>query len=188
MDEVSFDFSFLKKYKARNKKKATLFLAIGKDGIVLKPCMVFCPNIEPEKDACTQGIITSQTETGDSDAQSLSKWLEHSLLPYTRGTPSLLILQSDATHRAEEFGRELREGKVEVLWLPKGVSCIMNPLRRIIPLLVSLVMDCAKQSDCANRKHKRVKQAMVNRWVMDTLKRILSEKAEMFYTAFDCLT
>lgn len=99
MDEVTFDFSFLKKYKARNKKKATFVLALTKDGIILKPFVIFCPNIEPEKEAANENcIVTYQTETGDADENSLIKWVHDCLLAYTHNSPSLLIVDSWAKH------------------------------------------------------------------------------------------
>ena len=185
MDEVTFDFSFLKKYKSHNRKKATLFLALSRDNIILKPFIVYCSNIEQKKET-HPAIVTTQTETGDPDTDCLKRWVNDCVLPYTRGSPALLILDIWENHRDEDFRRLLEQNRIRVIELPAGVSCILNSLKHIIKFLIDSVTGYAKQSDCCSRKHKRVKQNMVNQWIMESLKQVLGSKANLLYSAFDC--
>ena len=184
LGELVLDFSYLKKFCTRRDKKVTLFLAITNSGVLLKPLIVLGVGIKLDVETSKHDLpALMYTEDGNPDERTLIDWVDKCLLPSTNRP--LLLTSSLSIYSNPAFETYLSQHSVQHMYLPRGVSCKINPLKDVLPLLKRLIMSGAESSEYI-KKHVRVSMSMVLGWIEDGIAELNSAYASALRDAFLC--
>ncbi len=163
-------------------------LAVTKNGNVITPAIMLCPNIKQGKEERKyQGVdaFVCQSRNGEVDESVLAKWASLYVFPLFVGKKSMLILENDPTYMQDTFYRVFSKGGIFVKYLPEGVSCVVSPFRKIRSVFERDVMKLAHQSKCAYTLYKKIGQYDVLKWFLDGLAKLRTEHIDLLTSAFD---
>jgi hypothetical protein len=184
VDEVPFNFSFTEKKKSRKKKKITLIISISKQGILLKPLIVIDTRIREDEE--TKGeLAVHRAKTGCVSEQVLTRWVKECLIGSINSSPILILMDSNPLHKSSQFIELLDKMDVKTSYLPEGISCILSPLKEVIPLLISYLEKCVEDSAREKERQVRLKQSIVISWLLNSLDKVINEHASLLRSAFD---
>ncbi len=185
MDEVIVNFSLLKAYKIKSEKKVKIYVGITKEGKLIEPLLQYSLDIGFGKiPSFTSSVFYTYT---DDSIVALNTWIENCLTQYTKSRPALLFLDAYNFHISKDFLSLLTKINVEVLFLPEGSSCILNPLRKIAPKLQASIMEMAMQMESGKHTRKEVKQGKIQEWITKSLENLVETQADLFGDAFNFL-
>jgi hypothetical protein len=186
MDEVPFNFSFAKKNKSRKNKKITLIISISKQKILLKPLIVIDTSIGEDEETKSELVVIHRAKTGCVDEQVLTKWVKECLFSSINSSPILVLMDSNPLHKSSQFIELLEKMDVKTSYLPEGTSCILSPLKEVIPLLISYLDKWVENSVREKERRVKLKQSMVIFWFLNSLNKVINEHASLLHSSFDC--
>ena len=159
----------------------TVILAISKTGFLLKPYISLWSQVEVEDWNGEGGRVLELTNTGRIDVNSLIWWTTKCLIPFTNQCCATLIFNKTQLHSKSDFRDLLRKNKVQVMELPAGLNCILNPLKPIIQFMKKYLHISAKEI-------KKVTTEILAQLIINGLLYITHEKPILLYEAFNCLS
>ena len=182
MDEFDLDISMNKILKIPEGKNLSIFLSITKSGKIVKPLIISPPCKRAIK--YPEGFLTLISSGKDFDQLTcLLKWVHVSLLDHTKGHPSLLLIDSWRNHRSKNFKELLSQNQIELLELPPGLNCVLNPLKDIISILNKFLFK--KLNEMTQSKHDEIKLEKLYELVMTGIEEIIKSNSELIASSFN---
>ncbi len=182
-DKLTLNFSTLKARNTKRKKSATVLFSIAADGTILKPLAVLNAAVrvnDYERKTC---IVWTQNADGDLSPEAVNKWVTESL---AGSQPKLLISHSYELFQRPHVIQALKEKEVDMMLLPKGLACMLSPMKGLLPHFLAAVTKAARTSEYM-KKQQRMKGNDVLDWIVDGVNVLTAEHGEDLRLAFKCL-
>lgn len=107
-----------------------LVLCGSSDGSLLRPLLLFRGELPPLPQGFPQNILLESRPEGFSPRERVYLWTHQVWRPYlgSLSDPALLLLDEHSGHMTEDFLEELRASSTELVHVPEGCSCLVQPL------------------------------------------------------------
>jgi len=146
-------------------------LPITSNGNLLKPLVILNNTIDI-KIKGSKNVSVTYNELGALDMQELIKIIKANL------TFQEKILIITPTYDFLDQSKNIPLNDVELLLLPKGLSCIANPLKEVLPIFMEVISKTERNTKLED---------VFAKWIEDAIHILSIHHSYVLKSAFNCL-
>ena len=182
LDKIKFDAKLLKvNPKGISESNfGTLAFAISSDKKFIKPLLVL-PSDYAEYASIEYKLLTCHSScNGDIDDISIIYWMENVI---SKLQANVYIYQFYKFLKLGDFLKKLLAENALCYTYPKGLVCMLNPFREIIPEIIQILNDENKMYLNLGDYHKN----KIAEWITNSINKFFKSKPRVFENIFNIL-